>query len=449
MADKWDQFAVHEDKKDKWEQFATTPKSLTPIQASTPNSFYKRHPILGEAILGAASGVGIPETKTPVRDIGRGVAKTFEIGPNELDKDPFSKVMSYIPVAGPVYRMGAGLGQQTVDFSKDIASGEPKRMAHGAAGLTTEALSLLWGAKKGKVEASGDLNRMSAATGAYPEDLKVAQGDIEAAAKAHGKPTDAAGLRDLTRKALDTNNAEIKNAVAGKIGDKKVVPTQIADAIKKKITPEMLADKKGRVMAKELLAESVTYQRPWRLRDLYQRKQRFDAEGNSYFKKSESGQIAAQKTSVDEIVESAVREGTKDILYPELDKAAGKPDGYFRDLGKRTSALIKVRDAAIHTVNELERKDAMIKGLPLKQKLMQKGSAYLHPLSGRGGISLHKLNEPIGVSKLDFANTSARGAFGSPALRPIESITNLINSLRPVTATVLPRTNNKQLTPLQ
>lgn len=449
MADKWDQYATHEDKKDKWEQFATTPKSLSPLTDTTPNSFYKRHPYVSEGILGAASGVGIPETKTPVKDIGRGLAKTVELGPNELDKDPISKVMSYIPVAGPVYRMGAGLGEQTLGFGKDIKrgveTGDMRDVAHGAAGLTTEVLSLLWGGKKGGEPANNAANRMTVATGAFPEDIKVAQPDIEGAAATHGKPHDAAGLRDLTRKALDTNTTEFSTALQP-IADKKVVPTQIADAIKKKVTPEMLQDAKGREMAKELLREATTYQKPWRLRDLYQRKQRFDAEGSSYFKKSETGKTAAQKTSVDEIVEGAVREGVKDILYPELDKSAGKPAGYFESLQKRQSALLKIKDAANKTVSELGRQDAMIKGMPMIQKITKKASVYAHPLSGRGGISLHKLNEPAGVSSLSFANSAARSAFG---VHPIESVTNLINSLRPATATVLPRTNNKQLTPLQ
>ena len=454
-------------------------KSLPPLdtdkrkyKASTPGKDIElageRHPYVREAILGAASGAGIPESKTPVKDLAKGAAMTFAYGPNEGEKG-FDKVMSYIPVVGPVYRMGAGLGEQTAKFSKEAYTGAMNKdyaqAIHGAAGLTTEILSLLWGAKKGDpITSEAKTNRLSAATGAYPEDLKMVQKDLEDVAKGErkfvkntrgedvliqGKPRTAAELRDLTRPAIDKNTAEFSQALQP-IANRKVVPTQIADAIRKKITPEMMMDPSGRQMAKELRREAKTYDKTWTLRDLYQRKQRFDAEGSSFFKKAESGRTAALKTSVDEIVENAVREGVKDIVYPQLDQAAKKPSGYFRDLQQRQSALIKIKDAATSTVKELGKQDAAIKGMPLIQKVTKKASLYAHPLSGRGGISLHKLNEPVGVSKLSFADASARSAF---AHHPVESAVNAARGTKvglnasPVRV-VAPRDKKRQLQPL-
>jgi len=459
----WEKYA---ESSDKWEKYAEPAKSqtkqLTSLE-SKPKNFYEKHPLVSEGVLGAASGVGVPETKTPVRDIGRGLAKTFEIGPNELDQDPLSKVMSYVPVLGPVYRMGAGLGEQTAKFGKELMplaakvtnpqaplSDDDKRQAvHGAAGLTTEILSLLWGAKKGDVASGeGKTNRLSAATGAYPEDINVAKADLESAAKT-GKPKTAAELRDLTRTALDKNTSEFSQALQP-VANKKVVPTAIADAIRKKVTPEMMMDPEGRRMAKELRSQAKTYDKPWTLRDLYQRKQRYDAEGTGYFKKSETGKTAVQKTNVDEMVENAVREGVKDLVYPELDKAANKPSGYFRDLQMRQSSLLKIKDAANTTVKELGKKEAMIKGAPLRQKIAQRVSGYVHPMSGRGGLSLHRLTEPVGLTELSAADSAARSAFKT---HPIEDVSAYIRSFKPTTAgkgvpVVLPR-NQKQLQPLE
>jgi hypothetical protein len=299
------------------------------------------------------------------------------------------------------------------------------------------------------VPGEGKINRMTAATGGYPEDLKAVQGDLDAAAKTHGKPQDAAGLRDLSRKALDANTTEFSTALQP-VSGKKVVPIQIADAIKKKITPEMMQDAKGRQMAKELLAESATYQKRWSLGDLYRRKQRYDAEGASYFKKSESGRTNVQRTSVDDMVESAVREGVKDIVYPELDKAAGKPSGYFRELQQRQSSLIKVKDAADSTVKELGRKESLIKGAPMRQKIVKRVSGYIHPLSGRGGVSLHKLTDPVGLTELSAADAAARSSFKP---HPVEALDSYIRSFKPTTAgkglpVVLPR-NDRELHPLE
>jgi len=431
-------------------------KSLRSLDAdkSKPKSFGERHPYVREAVLGAASGLGIPESKTPVKDLAKGAAMTFALGPNEGEKG-FDKVMSYIPVIGPVYRMGAGLGQQTAEFSKEAYTGamnkDYEKAIHGAAGLTTEVLSLLWGAKKGDpVSSEAKTNRLSAATGAYPEDIKVAQPDLEAAAKTTAKPKTAAELRDLTRTALDKNTSEFSVALQP-IAKQKVVPMQIADAIRRKITPEMMMDANGRQMAKELRQQAKTYDKTWTLGDLYQRKQRFDAEGTSFYKKAETGRNAALKTSVDEIVENAVREGVKDIVYPQLDKAAGKPAGYFRDLQLRQSALLKVREAATATVKELGKQDAAIKGMPMVQKITKKASLYAHPLSGRGGISLHKLNEPVGVSKLSFADASTRSAFGH---HPVESAVNAAKSTKvgvnsSPARVIAPRNKKRELQPLQ
>lgn len=477
MADEFDQFKTNKKSGDEFDQFKVAKSS--PKAASTPKDtrsyslrhpldsielFGERHPYVSSGVLGGFSGVGIPESKTPVTDLAKGTAATFKLGPNE-GEEGFDKVMSYVPIYGPLYRMGKGLVKQTAEFGKEVAPAaaalnipgynmtQDQKLAavHGAAGLTTEVLSLLWGGKKGEAPFDeAKVNRMAAATGAYPEDLKTVQHDLEGAAKTQGKPKTAAELRDLTRTALDTNTAEFSQALQP-IASKKVVPTQIADAIRKKITPEMMMDPDGRQMAKELRREAKTYDKTWTLRDLYQRKQRFDAEGSSFYKKTESGRSAALKTSVDEIVENAVREGVKDIVYPQMDVAAKKPSGYFRDLQLRQSSLIKVRDAATATVKELGKQDAAIKGMPLVQKVTKKASLYAHPLSGRGGISLHKLNEPIGVSKLSFADAATRSAF---ARHPVEAAVNAakgvdvgINASR--ARVTIPRTDRKQLPPLQ
>lgn len=475
MADKWDQYATDDAKgDDKWEQYALSPSQLPSLNAPPSGTiakgvyeFGQEHPNAREAILGAAAGAGIPESKTPIKDLAKGAAATFALGPNP-GEEGFDKVMSYIPVAGPVYRMGAGLGEQTAGFLKElgplyehlksgagVTDSDRQQAIHGGAGLTTEVLSLLWGAKKPEViPGESSANRVATATGAYPSDIAPVMGDLEKSAKANGKPADARGLIKTTQDALTANKAEFDAALnapspAGILRDKKVVPIDISDAIKKKITPEMAHDPEGRKMAAALQNASVAYQHPWRLGEIYERMQRYNKELRAYYGKAETAQAADVKTKVDVMVKKAFVDTAKDILYPEMDNAEGKPSGYFRDLQQRQGHLQTIKDAANHTVEELERKDAMIKGLPLSQKAMQKASVYLHPLSGRGGVSLHKLNEPIGVTKLDFANKSARNAFKSTLLEDAFAGINQIPPIEPTRSLPVITDKRKQLTPLQ
>src|SRR5438552_7000521 len=107
----------------------------------------EQHPVAREAALGAFSGLGIPETMTPVRDLARGVA--------QLGAPPTTtgeKVSTALGVPVPAYRMAKGLAEQTYGLGKDVyqglTSGDMAQAAHGGAGLATEAGSMLLGGKK-------------------------------------------------------------------------------------------------------------------------------------------------------------------------------------------------------------------------------------------------------------------------------------------------------------
>lgn len=82
--------------------------------------------IAREAALGLSSGLGVQEGKTSgevLKKTGLGLAKMFELGPNELDKTKFDRAMSYIPVVGPIYRAGAGVGEAVNEAGGDIGEG--------------------------------------------------------------------------------------------------------------------------------------------------------------------------------------------------------------------------------------------------------------------------------------------------------------------------------------
>jgi hypothetical protein len=120
-----------------------------------PEGFFATHEKTREAILGAFSGIGVPETQTPIRDLGRGLVKTFDLKPQ--GKDEMAAVSAGLPL--PVYRLAKGMVQQAYGLSEEALSSvdwknfklKPEnlpRTAHGLAGLTTMVASFLLGGKK-------------------------------------------------------------------------------------------------------------------------------------------------------------------------------------------------------------------------------------------------------------------------------------------------------------
>jgi hypothetical protein len=79
--------------------------------------FFETHEKTREGLLGMFGGLGIPETKTPVRDLGKGLIKTF--GPPET-KDEKAFMAIGLPVA--VYRMAKGMVQQAFGLSEEVLS---------------------------------------------------------------------------------------------------------------------------------------------------------------------------------------------------------------------------------------------------------------------------------------------------------------------------------------
>src|SRR5438552_12151177 len=103
-----------------------------PPPPSATSGFMEQHPVAREAALGAFSGLGIPETMTPVRDLARGVA--------QLGAPPTTtgeKVSTALGVPVPAYRMAKGLAEQTYGLGQDgyqgLSSREMAQAEHGGA----------------------------------------------------------------------------------------------------------------------------------------------------------------------------------------------------------------------------------------------------------------------------------------------------------------------------
>ena len=132
-----------------WEKYQTAPEAtagpsagetaVTSMPTSTIGQFGVQHPLMREAALGAFGGLGIPETKTPLRDLAEGAIKTG-VG---LVANP----------AETLYGMGKGLMDTVHQVGHGLISGTPEERAHalGTIGGTAAGMALFPEAEKAPI----------------------------------------------------------------------------------------------------------------------------------------------------------------------------------------------------------------------------------------------------------------------------------------------------------
>lgn len=142
-----------------------TPNIDQQFRKST-QKFFENHPLLREAALGAASGLGLPESTHPITDLRKGVWHTLTDAPQTPDEKSFMDVLGKSGVLTlPAYRIIKGIIQQTYGYGQEAFNGidwnqlkfkvdDSGRQAgaeqtiHGLAGLATMIVGVLAGAKK-------------------------------------------------------------------------------------------------------------------------------------------------------------------------------------------------------------------------------------------------------------------------------------------------------------
>jgi hypothetical protein len=113
-------------------------------------------------------------------------------------------------------------------------------------------------------------------------------------------------------------------------------------------------------------------------------------------------------------IDKAEADAIRDLIYPQMDKAAGKPEGYFRDLQRRYGSVISVDNATNKHVEALMASARMKRGAPFTERVNV--STYGVP-PGRVGMAVHRLHglvfPPEGETVL---NRAVKGAFGHSAV---------------------------------
>ena len=135
-------------------------------------------------------------------------------------------------------------------------------------------------------------------------------------------------------------------------------------------------------------------------------------------RREEVAQYTAKKANRSLAIDNAIEEGLKDTVYPEMDKAAGKPAGYFADLKGRQSRLIAMEKILNKRIKQLGGAQAISEVTPRMSK--ENISIFAHP-----GVSAPTTiaRVPHGVlfppRELTEAGKHVRKAFPGPQINTL------------------------------
>ena len=127
------------------------------------------------------------------------------------------------------------------------------------------------------------------------------------------------------------------------IAGQKTVPTGVSQNIRNLAKSYMNNTIEGRRQAKYIIDRAAEYQKPWSYGELDQLRSDLAAQTAKHRAKDPVAKYASEKGDIDLQIDNAILDGLRDTVYPEMDRAAGRPQGYFADLKGRQSALITLQ----------------------------------------------------------------------------------------------------------
>lgn len=389
-----------------WKPSAAPSRVVPGSDPTKQSGFMQSHPKTREAILGAFSGLGVPETMNPVTDLVKGIGHLFT-PPESTDE----KVASALGPGLPAYRAVKGLGQQTYGFGKDILTGSPEQKAHGVAGLTTELGSMFLGGKKapeavadaakipGRIAESVDAGRVGKATGELKNaitsgvtpdfgkhlDRAISKGylhDIEKTVK----PKDMRAAAEAVLDRADRIQKDVVKPAINRHPFETVSGDEVGKVVNDIFTPEM--EKFFPEALKKIAKETGRYAgKPITLPEANFLIEKLNAINRSLDKAAPESSSAAQRVNVSKAASKAAVVKLRELLYDKLEQL-GEPN--IREAQKDYGSLREVGEAMRKNVTRAER---VGKGPSLAKSAFQK-----HPWMTLGAIAGAGLAHPSALA---------------------------------------------------
>ena len=143
------------------------------------------------------------------------------------------------------------------------------------------------------------------------------------------------------------------------IAGEKTVPTGVANNIKGLIRSYMTDSAEGRAQRKYIIKRAAEFEKPRTYRSLDELRTDLSSQLSKHKAKGSVAKYTAEKGDLDLAIDNAILNGLRDTVYPQMDRAAGKPAGYFKSLKARQSSLMSLQEILEQRVKDLSAKEAV------------------------------------------------------------------------------------------
>jgi hypothetical protein len=326
-------------------------------------------------------------------------------------------------VAAVLPGIGPWAAQVAETEGKQLGSGDYA----GAAG-TLAGNALLYAAPKaiGKLRSlspEAKVNKLAFASGPDTADLaKRTLPNVERAVAKTGARSSVEDYLTNINTAKNDLNSEYANAL-GPNAHAQIMPAAISQRILALETPNMAKTAAGRAQAAIIRRAASEFQKPWTLGELDAERMEANSRLGPYEKQGIADQYSTLKKSRNVAIDKAIADGVRETVYPQMDRLAGKPVGYFASLKQQIGDLLQLQSKVDRQVSALRDKTARIKGAPAFSKAAAAEGAGSAAVGYKHGIVRTLARAVIPENPEKTANKRVARALGGRIVRSYDPVT--------------------------
>lgn len=228
--------------------------------------------------------------------------------------------------------------------------------------------------------------------GEVVEEIGHALSDIEQEmAKAPPEGRTVRGFLNAVNSSKSAMNQEYEKALSP-ISGVNIMPAGISQRIRSLIRPYMHKTAEGKAEMEIIESAAKNFEKPWTFGELDALRTDLGATLSKHGSKGSVARYVAEKGDLSLAIDTAVRDGLRDTVYPAADLAAGKTAGYFEQMKSRQLSLIRLQKVLDERVKKLSGAQAVSEAT--SRFSPENVSIYLHPTGEPRGY-LHGLTKTV------------------------------------------------------
>lgn len=226
-----------------------------------------------------------------------------------------------------------------------------------------------------------------------------------------------AGFQKAVNTRKDAMNLEAGVAMQP-IRNVQTIPFGISQNIKDLVRDYMTNTQAGKSERTYLMKRAAEFEKPWTYGQLDQLRTDLASQTAKHASKTSVAKYTAEKGDIDLAIDNAILDGLRDTVYPAMDRASGKPAGYWADLKGRQSSLIRLQEVLDKRLKDLKGQQAISEVSP--RFSTENISISMHPgsMPRAGAYGLRNALAPKRV--LNEANRQVSKAFPNVSSLPYD-----------------------------